>query len=341
MIGVGLFYRRGYFRQRLNLAGRQQEYWLANDPKSLPMARVSGADGKPLRLSIQVAGRGIAFDVWRVDVGRVPLLLLDTELPANDAVSRWTTARLYEGNRAVRLSQYGLLGIGGARVLDALGIEPAVIHLNEGHPALAPLELATLHVERGAAVDDALEEVRARTVFTTHTPVPAGNETYEREEFLDAFGDLAYRLGVDDDEFLGLCRVEPGNGEELPGMTPLAIRMSHRRNGVSRLHGSVARAMWQPMFPGKDPEQVPITHVTNGAHVATFVGGADARAASAPSRKRVARAARRSRSLGGASAPSRTPSSGRRAARRAPSSCASCGSAASSIGCSAASRSTT
>jgi len=272
MVGIGLFYRHGYFRQRLDLAGRQQEYWLTNDPKSLPMAHVSAPDGTPLLPTVQVGGRSITFQVWRVDVGRVPLLLLDTELPENDNVSRWTTGRLYEGNKAVRLSQYGLLGIGGARVLDALGIDPAVIHLNEGHPALAPLELAAQRAERGASVEDALAAVRERTVFTTHTPVPAGNETYAREEFLDAFGDLGYRLGIDDDALLGLCRINPGDGDERPGMTPLAIRMSHSRNGVSRLHGEVARSMWQPMFPGSEPADVPIRHVTNGVHMSTFVG---------------------------------------------------------------------
>jgi len=235
------------------------------------MARVSGADGTPLRLSVEVTGQTILFDTWRVDVGRVPLLLLDTEIPENDTVTRWITARLYEGNRAVRLAQYGLLGIGGARLLGALGIEPGVIHLNEGHPALAPLELATQRVEQGSSIATALDEVRRRTVFTTHTPVPAGNETYSPEEFLGAYGDVAYRLGVDDEEFLGMCRVDPANADEPPGMTPLAIRMSHRRNGVSRLHGAVARAMWQPMFPGEAVEDVPITHVTNGAHLATFI----------------------------------------------------------------------
>jgi glycogen phosphorylase len=272
MIGIGLFYRRGYFSQRLDLHGRQQEYWPTADPKRLPMARVSAPDGTPLLLSVEVAGQTIVFQVWRVDVGRVPLLLLDTELPENDSVARWTTGRLYEGNRAVRLAQYGLLGVGGARVLDALGIEPAAIHLNEGHPALAPLELATQRVERGASIEEALESVRARTVFTTHTPVAAGNETYPAEEFLGAFGDLAYRLGIDDEEFLGLCRVNSDDGGEPPGMTPLAIRMSHRRNGVSRLHGEVSRRMWQAMFPGSEPANVPITHVTNGAHLKTFIG---------------------------------------------------------------------
>jgi starch phosphorylase len=266
MLGIGLLYRRGYFRQRLDLAGRQQEYWLELDPKSLPLARVTAEDGSALHLGVELYGAEVRFQVWRVDVGRVPLLLLDAEVPENDAVQRWTTARLYEGNRAVRLAQYGLLGIGGARVLEALGIEPAVIHMNEGHPALAGLELAARDVAAGASTAEALEKVRERLVFTTHTPVAAGNETYAPGEFLAAYAGLPARVGLDDDGFLDLCRAEPG-GE--PGMTPLALRLSRTRNGVSRLHGEVARRMWRPLFPG--PDEVPITHVTNGAHLPTFI----------------------------------------------------------------------
>jgi starch phosphorylase len=271
MVGVGLLYRRGYFRQRLDLDGRQHEYWVPLDPKSLPLVRVTNEDGSPLRLQVELWGAPLAFQVWRVDVGRVPLLLLDTEIPANDQVQRWTTARLYEGNRAIRLAQYGLLGLGGARVLEALGIEPAVIHLNEGHPALAPLELAAARVAGGTAFGPALEEIRERVVFTTHTPVPAGNETYRRDEFLGAFAGLPERLGVDDETFLSLCRIDP-SAQERPGMTALALRVSDRRNGVSRLHGEVARAMWRPLFGSTDAGAVPIGHVTNGAHLPTFLG---------------------------------------------------------------------
>ena len=271
MVGIGLLYRRGYFRQRIDAAGRQQEYWLGIDPKSLPMARVGGPGGEPLQLTVQVFGGELAFQVWRVDVGRVPLLLLDAEVPQNDPVFRWTSARLYESNRAVRLAQYALLGVGGARVLQALAIEPAVIHLNEGHPALAPLELATRRAEEGARFEDALAEVRTKTVFTTHTPVPAGNETYEPDEFLAAYGDIPGRLGMDDDTFLGLFRIHPDDDGERPGMTPFALRVSHRRNGVSALHGEVARRMWRPMYHDRDDVDVPISHVTNGIHVPTFV----------------------------------------------------------------------
>jgi starch phosphorylase len=267
MVGVGLLYRRGYFRQRLDLSGRQQEYWLELDPKSLPLARITHADGTPLLLEVELYGAPLRFQAWRVDLGRVPLLLLDAEVPENDPVQRWTTARLYEGNRAVRLGQYGLLGMGGMRLLDALGIEPAVIHLNEGHPALAGLELAASGVAAGASLEQALDAVSEKLVFTTHTPVAAGNETYSAPEFLAAYTGLPGRLGLGDDDFLDLCRVTPGEGE--PGMTPLALRLARSRNGVSKLHGEVARQMWRPVFPG--PGEVPIIHVTNGAHLPTFI----------------------------------------------------------------------
>jgi starch phosphorylase len=272
MIGIGLLYRRGYFRQRIDTTGRQHEYWVPLDPKGLPLARVTKGDGSPLRRTIDLYGRQLTFQVWRVDVGRVPLLLLDTELPANDPVQRWTTARLYEGNRAIRLAQYGLLGLGGALLLRELDIDPAVIHLNEGHPALAVLGLAASRVEAGSSFDEALADVRGKVVFTTHTPVPAGNETYRRDEFLAAFAGLPARLGLDDEAFLGLCRVEPDDTAERPGMTALALHLSERRNGVSRLHGEVAREMWQPLFRAGSPDDVPIGHVTNGAHLPTFIG---------------------------------------------------------------------
>jgi starch phosphorylase len=262
LVGIGLLYRRGYFSQRLDLSGWQQEHWLEHDPAQLPLALVQGRDGAPLRLSVSLFRRELAFQVWCANVGRVPLLLLDADLPENDALQRWTTGRLYEGNAPVRLAQYGLLGIGGARVLEALGVEPAVLHLNEGHPALAPLELAARRVERGAAVDDALADLRRRVVFTTHTPLPAGNETYSRQQFLDAFGELPIRLGVGEERFLGLC----GAPHDEVGLSQLAMRVAGRRNAVSRAHRETARAMWSEPFP-----DLPIDHVTNGAHLASWV----------------------------------------------------------------------
>ena len=190
VVAVGLLYRRGYHHQRLDTSGRQLEYWITSDPKSLPMARVS-LDGEPLKLSVDIFGAETWFQVWRVDVGRVPLLLLDAEVPENDQVQRWYTARLYEGVRELRLAQYALLGIGGVRVLRALGIEPGLFHLNEGHPALAALELAAEDVAAGTSTDEALARVRERFVFTTHTPVPAGNEAYGADELLAVVPDLA------------------------------------------------------------------------------------------------------------------------------------------------------
>jgi glycogen phosphorylase len=269
MIGVGLFYRRGYFCQRFDLSGVQQEYWLEHDPQLLPLSLVYGPDGTPLRLSVSVLDRTVAFAVWCVQVGRVPLLLLDAELAENDPVARWTTARLYDGNKEVRLTQYGLLGMGGARVLEALGIEPALLHLNEGHPALAPLELVSRRVGQGTPLDEALESLRERIVFTTHTPVPAGNETYPPALFGRAFAELASRLGLGEARFLDLCRARSGDPAEEPGMSALAMRIAGQRNGVSRLHGEVAREMWRPLFRNGS---APIDHVTNGIHVPTFLG---------------------------------------------------------------------
>jgi starch phosphorylase len=185
-------------------------------------------------------------------------------------VQRWTSGRLYDASRAVRLAQYGLLGMGGIRALRVLGIEPAVVHLNEGHPALAALELAAEQFHSGVSLEEALDAARSRVVFTTHTPVAAGNETYSPDEIVEAYCDLPPRLGMDDETFLGLFRVDPDDAGEQAGMTQLALRLSRRRNAVSQLHGIVAREMWQRLF--SDTIDVPITHVTNGVHLPTFVG---------------------------------------------------------------------
>jgi glycogen phosphorylase len=269
-VGIGLLYRRGYFHQRVDRTGMQQEYWLQLFPERTPAVQLIQEGGGPLRLEFELFGRSVSFHVWRVDVGRVPLYLLDTDLPGNDPVERWITSRLYEGNSAIRLGQYGLLGIGGVRALRALGIDPGVLHFNEGHPALAALELAARDVSSGASFNEAFDRVRERCVFTTHTPVPAGNETYAPDQFFDAYRELAARLGIDEGRLLDLCRTHPGS-DESPGMTPLALRASRRANAVSRRHGEVAREMWMPLYAAESPEQTPITHVTNGVHVPTFL----------------------------------------------------------------------
>ena len=239
-------------------------------PERLPTVQVRDDGGGPLTLSFPFFGREVAFHVWRAEVGRVPLYLLDAELEENDPLDRWITARLYEGNPLTRLGQYGLLGLGTVRALRALGIEPGVLHFNEGHPALAALELAAEQVAAGTPTDDALAAARDRCVFTTHTPVPAGNETYETSSFLEAFAGLPGRLGIDEARFLDLCRTHQGS-DEWPGMTPLALRLSRRANAVSMRHGEVAREMWRPLFGDASADEVPITHVTNGVHLPSFL----------------------------------------------------------------------
>ncbi len=277
MVGVGLMYRTGYFHQRIDVTGFQHEYWLDADPDRLPCVKVTGADGQALTVRVPVNDEDVVAQVWRVDVGRVPLYLLDTDRPENSQIGRWVTSRLYESNRAIRLAQYAVLGIGGQRALRALGIQPAVYHLNEGHPALGVFELLAQVRGRqpGIGDDEAWQRVREQVVFTTHTPVAAGNETYARDEVLPMLGRLADQAGLDGgrEAFLALGRIDPAQRDLPSGMTALALRTSRQANGVSQRHGQVARGMWQPLFPGRAREGVPITHVTNGVHVPTWLHG--------------------------------------------------------------------
>jgi starch phosphorylase len=270
LVAVGLLYRQGYFRQRIDVSGWQHEYWIDTDPHRLPAALVTTNGTDPLTVSVPMRGRHVVAQVWRVDVGRVPLYLLDADRPENRRVDRWITARLYVADRATRLAQYALLGVGGAQALHAMGIEPSVLHLNEGHAALAPLEVAAAGVAAGASFEDALGAARRRTVFTTHTCVPAGNETYSAEEMTGAFSGLPERLNTDWERVLDLARTEPGR-DEAPGMTQLGLRLSRRANGVSRRHGAVARSMWRPLFRKESDDEVPIGSVTNGVHVGTWM----------------------------------------------------------------------
>jgi starch phosphorylase len=274
MVGVGLMYRTGYFHQRIDVTGLQHEYWLDADPERLPCVRVTGADGKPLTVTVPVDAEDVVAQVWRVDVGRVPLYLLDTDRPENSPVGRWITSRLYEGNRAIRLAQYAVLGVGGVRALRAMGIEPSVYHLNEGHPALGVLELLAMAraAQPAGGEEAAWRRVRDKVVFTTHTPVAAGNETYQRGELLATLGRVADLAG-DREAFLALGRIEPANPDQPSGLTALALRASRHANAVSQRHGQVARGMWQALFPGRAAEGVPIGHVTNGVHVPTWLQG--------------------------------------------------------------------
>jgi starch phosphorylase len=272
MVGIGLLYRQSYFRQRIDITGWQQETWLDVDPERLPAALVTRSGGAPLTVTVPVRGRDVLVQVWRVDVGRVPLYLLDTDVPENARVDRWITARLYVADRDTRLVQYAVLGVGGVLALRALGIDPALVHLNEGHAAFAPVELAREAAAAGAPLDEALASARHRTVFTTHTPVAAGNEAYSRAELSGVLGDVALHFGgADDDTVLRLGRIHPDDDAEGLGLTALGVRLSRAANAVSRRHGMVAREMWQPLFPDAAVENVPIRHVTNGVHLPSWM----------------------------------------------------------------------
>jgi starch phosphorylase len=272
LVAVGLMYRRGYFRQQIDLSGWQREYWVETDPERQPAALVTADGGEPLTVCVPIFGVEVTAQVWRLDVGRVPLYLLDAERPENDRLSRWITAQLYVGDPVTRLGQYALLGLGGARALQAMGIEPGVVHLNEGHAAFVTLELAARELAAGASVDAALDAARRRTVFTTHTPVPAGNDTYPGEQIVEALGTYAGQAGIDPDAVVRLGRTHPDDPHEPFGVTQFALRTSRAANGVSARHGEVAREMWQPLWPERSAEDVPITHVTNGVHTATWLG---------------------------------------------------------------------
>jgi glycogen phosphorylase len=272
LVAVGLMYRRGYFRQQIDLTGWQREYWVETDPERLPAALVTVDGGEPLTVRVPIYGTTVTAQVWRIDVGRVPLFLLDAERPENDRLARWVTAQLYVGDAHTRLAQYVLLGLGGIRALEALGIEPGVVHLNEGHAGFVSLELAARELARGAAFEEALAAARERTVFTTHTPVPAGNDSYPSEQVVEALGAYAAEAGMDTAAIVRLGRTRPEDPHELFGVTQFALRASRAANGVSARHGEVAREMWQPLWPGRSADQVPIGHVTNGAHTATWLG---------------------------------------------------------------------
>jgi starch phosphorylase len=271
-VAVGLMYRKGYFRQRIDAAGQQHEYWIDTDPDRLPAALVTGEDGAPLTVRVPIHDADVTARIWRVDVGRVPLILLDTDCPENGPIERWITARLYVADSDTRLAQYVLLGVGGIRALRAVGVEPGVIHLNEGHAALAPLELAAPALRDGASLEDAFDGARARTVFTTHTPVPAGNDSYPAAQVEAAAGRYCSEVGVPVAELIALGRTRPLDRTEEFGITQAALRLSRCANGVSRRHGEVARDMWRALWPQQTVNSVPIGHVTNGVHIPTWIG---------------------------------------------------------------------
>lgn len=269
VVGVGLLYRFGYFHQRLDATGWQHECWRGARRTHLPIEPVFASDGTFLEVTIPLATRQVLARVWRATVGRVPLFLLDTDLPQNSAIDRWITAQLYVGDRQIRLAQYLVLGVGGVRALRALGVVPSVVHLNEGHAALSALELAREHVARGSTFEQAVRLAQEQLVFTTHTPVAAGNETYAAKELAPLLEPLANALGVSLQQVFALGSSDSVDAPASFGLTQLALRSARSSNAVSRRHGEIARAMWQPIFPTH--AVTPITHVTNGVHLPTWI----------------------------------------------------------------------
>ena len=242
-------------------------------PRSYRFIRSKTEDGAPLLVEVLIRERCVRAQVWRADIGRVPLYLLDTNIPANQETDRWVTGHLYGGDRETRIVQEMLLGIGGVRLLRKLDIQPAVFHLNEGHSAFLTLELARELIQsQGLSFVEAAKLVRERCVFTTHTPVAAGNDEFEVDLLTRSFGaSYEKELGLTHEEFVALGRIDRNNPREPYGLTPLAIRMCRSTNGVSRKHGEVSRALWQKLWPEDPIEQVPITHVTNGVHAPTWI----------------------------------------------------------------------
>ncbi len=272
LVAVGLLYRFGYFQQRLSTEGWQEESYRETYAGELPIQLVKTDHGLPLLIEVEMRGRVVRARVWKANVGRVQLYLLDTNVPINEEIDRLVTGHLYGGDRETRLVQEMMLGIGGVRLLGRLGIEPAVFHLNEGHSAFLTLELARRIIERdGVSFLEAANRERSRCVFTTHTPVAAGHDEFDEalvRKCFDTWHETA--LGLSRDEFLALGRVN-GEATEGFGLTPLALRMCRSINGVSRKHGEVSRALWQKMWPDRKIAEVPITSVTNGVHAATWV----------------------------------------------------------------------
>jgi starch phosphorylase len=272
LVGIGLFYGQGYFRQRLDSSGWQQEEYLETDVSQLPMEVAIGKNGRPVTVQLETRGGPIHAKVWRVAVGRCDLFLLDSDVEGNSLDDRKLTSRLYGGNARTRIRQELLLGVGGFRALTAMGITPGVLHLNEGHSGFAVLEAIRSRMrEEGISFESAVPRVSREVVFTTHTPVPAGHDRFEAELIEEHLGPIRDDLGLSQDSLMGLGRERPSDQQETFCMTVLGLRLSRRANAVSALHGEVSRAMWTGLRPGMPEDEVPIGHITNGVHVPSWL----------------------------------------------------------------------
>ncbi|HXA77103.1 MAG TPA: alpha-glucan family phosphorylase [Candidatus Acidoferrales bacterium] len=272
LVGVGLFYGQGYFRQSLDADGWQQEEYLQTNVTHMPMEPAIGVHGEAVTVQIETRGGLIRAKVWRMKVGRCDLLLLDSNVEGNAPQDVELTSRLYGGDARVRIRQELLLGVGGFRALKAMGITPGVLHLNEGHSGFAVLEAIRNRMqEEGLGFDQAVHRVSREVVFTTHTPVPAGHDRFGPDLVEEHLGPLGEFLGLSHDRLMALGRVNPGNNDEEFCLTVLGLKLARRANAVSALHGEVSRSMWTGLYPGKTEDAVPIGHITNGVHVPTWL----------------------------------------------------------------------
>ncbi len=271
-VAIGLFYDQGYFKQQLDANGYQVEEYLDTKVENLPMRPAVDKHGKPITVSIDTRAGQLLAKVWLMHVGRVKLYLLDCDVEGNRPEDRELTSRLYGGDHRTRIRQELVLGVGGVRVLRALGIRPGVYHLNEGHSSFAGLEAIREMMETdGLTFDEALRDVAQHTVFTTHTPVPAGHDRFDGGLIEEHLGPLRDSLGISFQQLMGLGRVEPQNEAETFCMTVLALKLSRRANAVSALHGHVSRRMWAHLWPWRVEEEIPIGHITNGVHVRSWL----------------------------------------------------------------------
>ena len=272
LVAVGMLYQEGYFRQYLNADGWQQERYEDNDFFNLPITLERRDDGQPLTIDVLYPGRAVKARIWRVQVGRVRLHLLDTNVPENSPDDRGISSRLYGGDLEMRIKQEVLLGIGGVHALAALGINATVFHMNEGHSAFLSLErIRRVMVEKKVSFAEARELVGAGSVFTTHTPVPAGNDRFPPELFLKYLGPYTAALGISDQELLALGRENPRDRSEPFCMTVLALKVAAKRNGVSKLHAQVSRKMWRQVWPDIPEDEIPIESITNGVHFRSWI----------------------------------------------------------------------
>jgi starch phosphorylase len=277
LTGISLFYREGYFQQTINQDNWQTEHYTLLNPRDLPLEPVLDSKGEPLVCVVEIDLTEVFFHAWKVNVGRKVVYLLDSNRPENPEHHRDLTRRVYGGDNAMRIMQEILLGVGGVRLLRALGIQPKVFHMNEGHAAFLTLELIREKLAAGLSFDEALAKTREQCIFTTHTPVEAGHDRFARDLVSFTMVKLMNQLGVSLEQLMALGRVDPGNQDESFCMTVLGLKLSRAANAVSELHGQVSRLMWHGLWPDKKVEDVPIGHITNGIHLMSWMKGPERR----------------------------------------------------------------